>query len=79
MDATPTPTRENPTRAVQKLGNAITRKIPMDTIEAPARYNFRMPTASIKRSEKNLDKAIKVMKIRYPKVKISSFTTSSTY
>ena len=62
--AVPKPTRENPIMAVQKYGKMMASKMPMMMNAALMIYIEAMPILSMITSEINLDKAIKVIKIR---------------
>jgi hypothetical protein len=76
MEAVPSPTRQKPASDGQKYGRATAMHIPIKTSEALRIYVLGIPIISTIRSEANLEKAIQIMKNRYPHVKISTFTTS---
>lgn len=66
IDAVPKPTNEKPIIAVQNVGKIMAREIP-DTIKTALMiYVFGIPNLTIIISDKNLDVAINVIKIRYP-------------
>lgn len=66
MDAVPKPTNENPAIANQNFGKITAIPIPDTTQTELNRYVAFMPIRVIIISDKNLERAIKNIKIRYP-------------
>src|SRR5687768_3578052 len=74
--AVPNPVRQKPIIEGQNVGNRMASRIPKKIKPELTIKVVAIPIFSTRRSDANLERAMQIMYVRYPQVKISTLTTS---